>query len=213
MDHFDQDGVGSDRGGQYRLNQGSLRVFDAADAKIPVEVLAAHVAKKSDLLHHVNPSVMETLVAAVFRDFFSCEVTHCGRSHDGGVDLLLVQGDQTIPIQVKRHAKPDAVEQVKVVREMFGVLFRDGYKRGMVVSTAKRFSPEAIKEVNKVIAENRCDTFELVDLDRFAGMLRLVRNPDEQPPWLDLLPRFRSESAQQRFLAGLPAARKCGITL
>ena len=157
---------------------------------------------------------MEELVGSVFRDFFSCEVVHCGRSHDGGIDLLLIQGDTTIPIQVKRRVRPDAVELVSTVREMFSVLFRDGFRHGKVVSTAKRFSRGSLDEVEKVLANNRCESFELINLDAFLSMLDLHRG-EKLPSWLECI-GFWTEEHRTRFVTNdlgktLPPVRRRGM--
>jgi restriction system protein len=177
------DGVGSDAGGVYSLHKASLKEFISDGATTPVEVLAQHINRSEDLIRNINPTKLEELVGSVFRDFYSCEVTHCGQSHDHGIDLLLIQGEETIPIQVKRRLSPNSVEGVKVVREMFGVMFRDGYQQAKVVSTASRFSRYALAEVEKVMNEHRCESFELVNLDAFLQILNL-RQKGIPPSWI-----------------------------
>jgi hypothetical protein len=47
---------------------------------------------------------------SVFKDYFDCEVIHCGRSHDGGIDLILISADEPTVIQVKPRENPLVVE-------------------------------------------------------------------------------------------------------
>lgn len=72
-------------------------------------------------------------------DFYSCEVHHIGKSHDGGIDLLLIQNDNPTIIQVKRREFPNSVEPVKTIRELLGVSYFNDSKSCIFVSTAGSF--------------------------------------------------------------------------
>src|SRR5205085_2440194 len=86
-------------------------------------------------------------------------------------------------IQVKRRSDPSRLEGVQVVRELNGVLFREGTARGMIVTTRKGFSNNAHREVNAATGTTDRYEMHLVAFDDIVGMLQL---PDPEPyePWL-----------------------------
>lgn len=200
-------------GGRFvSLRSGVLRTFDIAHQEAPLAALREYVTKHPNQMRDIDPTSFERLVAAVFRDFQHAEVVHTGRSHDGGIDLLLVLTDNVMPIQVKRRVTPGSSEGVRTVRELFGVMFRDGYRNAAVVSSADRFSTSAKREVDQVIASGRCDRFDLVDFGRFRDLLNLTA-AETMPAWRgQLLPddsisaAIRADVAYQNYLrlTGLP---------
>lgn len=203
-------------GGRFvSLRSGILRTFDIAQQEAPLAALRDYVTKHPDQLRDINPTSFERLVAAVFRDFQHTEVIHTGRSHDGGVDLLLVLTDTVMPIQVKRRVNPRRGESVRTVRELFGVMFRDGYRNAAVVSSADRFSTAAKREVDQVIASGRCDRFDLVDFGQFRDLPNLTA-AQTVPAWRGQLladdsisAAIRADAAYQNYLrlTGFPVAK------
>jgi hypothetical protein len=101
--------------------------------------------------NQLNPRTLEHLVAEVFRcNFAPCEVTHVGRTADGGVDVVFVQGNECRwLIQVKGRQDPAASESVRTIRELVGTLVDKGVPRGIVVSTANAFSKPAQAAVRR----------------------------------------------------------------
>ena len=67
-------------------------------------------------------------------------------------------------------------EPVDTIRNMFGVMYRDQKKRSVIVSTADKFSQNAIEEVNKVIQDEIAQNIELFDLQSFLSILRQYYN-------------------------------------
>lgn len=130
---------------------------------------------------------MELVVQAVLSEHFDCEVKHVGRTADGGIDLLLVMADEVVPVQVKRRESPSAVEPVRTVREMFGVMLRDGFRRASVVTSARGFSKQALAEINQAMNRGAFDAFELVDKPSFLSMIGASRRL-AIPSWRELLP-------------------------
>ena len=93
---------------------------------------------------------------------------------DGGIDLVLRKGGQTVLVQCKRW-KVQAVG-VPIIREMFGLLTHHGASRVIVVSSG-RFTREAVSfAAGKPI--------ELVDGPALLELVRSVQKPgvaDEAP--------------------------------
>lgn len=103
-----------------------------------------------------------------------------------------------MPIQVKRRASDETTESVKVVRELFGVLFRDGFRDAAVVTTAKSFTRDAKREVDLVLKQGKCDRFELIDCDRFINLIGATAD-EIIPSWRSLL--GKDENITERLLA------------
>jgi hypothetical protein len=180
------------------LSQAILRKFSSAALDIPLEVLRQHLAKNFLDVYSVHPQTFERLIAAVLRDFFSLHrVEHCGRSHDGGIDAFVVDGEHKMIVQVKRRKSPKSAESVTTVRQVFGVLFRDELREAMIVTTADRFSAEAQEEVRGVLKRGLCDSFELVDAKRLFDMLELTQKAIK-PVWAQGLRGIVEENGEER---------------
>jgi hypothetical protein len=161
-----------------------VKQFDVSSYNAPLVALAHHLRIVSDDIFDVHFSKMEELVGAVLREHIDCEVVHCGRSGDRGIDLLLVLSNEVIPVQVKRRIHPGALEPVSTVREMLGVMFRDHYKKAILVTTAERYSKSGQRDVMDVLSSGTADQIELIDRARFASLLRqYFRVP--ALPWIE----------------------------
>lgn len=88
-----------------------------------VKQLVYEIRKDSKLLYKINPTRLEQIAQYVFSSHFNCEVEHIGQSHDGGVDLLIINSDKPILVQVKRREKASSVESVSTVRDFLGAMF------------------------------------------------------------------------------------------
>ncbi len=158
-------------GSLFGVLSATLHSYDIDSNEAPIRALRRYLEAHSEAIHSISPRKMEELTQSVLKDFFQCEVLHVGHSHDRGIDLLVVNSEYTFPIQIKRRSHPNATESVKTVREMFGVMYRDGYRRAAVVTSAKRYSREAKREVDEVLSTGRCDQFQLIDRDSFLSIL------------------------------------------
>lgn len=125
----------------------------------------------------MEPRKFEIFVQTVFRHYFDCEVRHIGKSHDGGLDLLVVTHNEGIlPVQVKRRYKEGVAESVSVIREFLGAMVSQGYKRGLFVSSAERFSRSA-KNTSKSDARSLIDyDIKLLDCGSLLSMCGLLNH-------------------------------------
>ena len=138
---------------EYTFAIGLLQRTTVGEYGGPIEGLRTYLAAHPDCLTSAEPVKVEQLVTSALRDIFDrAEVRHVGRSGDGGVDVVIARGGVAKPIvvQVKRRASTDAREGVEAIRELHGVMFRDKLSRGMVVSTASRFTAGALAESRRV---------------------------------------------------------------
>ena len=184
-----------------------LREFNGNLPKGCNEELALHIRQYPDLLHSFNATRFEKFVADVFRaNYTHAEVSHVGKSGDGGVDVLLIDAEaEQWFIQVKRRGSQKSSEGVSTIRELLGAMFVDGVRTGIVVSTVERFSPDAQGLVAK--AKKRGVAVHLVNKDSFNRMLDPVL-PDR--PWLDPISQFDWELAQ--YLADrIPSDNQLGL--
>ena len=158
------------------------------------EELAVHIRARPNLLYSFNPTHFEEFVADVFRaNYANAEVLHVGQPQDGGVDVLLidVEKEQWL-IQVKRRGSPNRTEGVSTIRDMLGAMVVEGVGRGVVVSTANRFSRNAIQAAARAKVGQYRMTVELVDSGIFNKMLDPIL-PDR--PWLQPINQLDEELA------------------
>jgi restriction system protein len=165
-----------------RNHRSILRKYSVSDKNIPIETLNQFLLKNKKSLFDIHPTQMERIVQKTLSSFYLCNVIHCGKSHDGGIDLFYVESDTPVAIQVKKHKSPSKVEPVKVIREILSAAQLKNYKEIVFVTTAHHFSKPAIKASEIAINLGIVNRFELIDFNRFVDLLNLTnRNPSE--PW------------------------------
>ena len=157
------------------LTQAILRSYDIDSKTVPIEVLNRFIAQNPEKIYGINDKKMEKLVASVFKDFMDCEIKLVGKSHDGGKDLILLNGENQTFVQVKRRTLADKVENVSCIRDLIGASIIGDANACIFVTTANHFSKPAQEAARKVVEKNILDSFELIDYQRFVDMLNLQR--------------------------------------
>lgn len=190
---------------------GEVKHYDVSSLDAPLAALRAYLSKHPRHVAHVHPTQFELLMRACLSEYCgAAEVIHTGQSGDGGVDLkmILTDGD-TYLVQVKRRSDTFRFEGVRVVRELNGVLFREGCAKGMVVTTAGGFSAAAKREAAVKTATIEKYEMRLVAFDDIVAMLRL-NHPTPYEPWLTYVNDIDVSSSKQ-FLKSLYFGREqCG---
>jgi hypothetical protein len=154
------------------VTHGVLKRYDVNSLHVPLDTLRREITRKVDLIYDLHDRKMEELVGAILKDFFpGCEVTLCGRSHDRGIDLLVVRAEQTMAVQVKRRRSASAVEPVSLVREFLGAVLLNGAQDAMFVTTADHFTSEAQSAADRAVTRSLVSKFDLINLNRFVGMI------------------------------------------
>ncbi len=179
---------------------GIAQTYAPADIDVPIRELHEFLSKKPNYLSEINPTLFEKLMADCFRlNYAPCEVIHLGGTGDGGIDLKLILGDETrYLIQIKRRANLSATEGVKVVRELNGVLFREGCAKGMVVTTAKKYSKAAHKETSIKSPTDESYEMQLLAFSDVVSMLNIQPSTPYEP-WNSHLPKgFQGKTEQLR---------------
>jgi restriction system protein len=105
----------------------------------------------------------------VLKDFMDCDVIHTGRTNDGGIDLLLLDGDAPYVVQVKRWEQRSRGEAVGAIREFLGATLIAGHNRGIYVTTAPHYTPAAIGAARQAKARKLVEKLHLVDRGRFLS--------------------------------------------
>ena len=108
---------------------------------------------------------------------------------DGGIDLILVEGEMQVAVQIKRRCRLDSVELVAPVRELLGACILAGMREAIFVTSAPRFSAGAKRAAQGATEQlmTPFTRFELVDKPRFIEMLNLVSRSEKQP-WQQHVP-------------------------
>jgi hypothetical protein len=73
------------------LAWGSLRKLDLPDVSVPMRELETYLTARFQDRFRIKPSSYEQIVASVFRDF-GYYLRVIGRSGDGGIDIVLLDG-------------------------------------------------------------------------------------------------------------------------
>lgn len=145
--------------------------------EVPLRAIRRALQSRPDVLHQIHHRKMEELVASVMSEFFvNAEVTVCGKSHDGGIDVILVMANTSIAIQVKRRTRPDCVEPVAPIREFLGACLLRGFKQCLYVTSAQHFSRMAIQEAEQAVAMQLVQRFELIEKERLLALLKSVQS-------------------------------------
>lgn len=157
------------------LTQAILRSYDIGSKSIPIEVLNKYIAENPRKIYGINDKKMEELVASVFKDFIDCEIKIVGKSHDGGKDLILLNGEKQTFVQVKRRMRDDKVENVSCIRDLIGASIIGDADACIFVTTADHFSKPAQDAAKKAVEKKILDSFDLIDYNSFISMLNLQR--------------------------------------
>lgn len=173
----------------------TLRTFDPSDYKLPVDVLREELARRPGVVHDIHSMKFEELVGGVLRDIYpDHEVRVCGRTGDGGIDLVVAAGEELIAFQVKRRISPEAVEGVRGVREFFGACMLADIDEGIYVTTADHFTKGAT-ELAQLIESRRMSRFGLVDRGFLFDLLKRTEN-SSQEPWAGVISGLRDQFSE-----------------
>lgn len=128
--------------------------------------------------HQVEKWVGDLLAAA-----YGCEAVHVGRAGDGGVDILLFDSqDGPIAVQVKHRRSDGRAEGVAVVRELRGAMVLKGLERGIVVTTADRFSTAAKEAASSSPSHSTPQAIDLINARQLLDILRVVAVEAQEGP-------------------------------
>ncbi|MDT3669114.1 MAG: restriction endonuclease [Aromatoleum sp.] len=158
-----------------------LKKYDLHSKDVPIRTLQKYLRQNFDDVIHIHDSQMEKLVQSVFSEHFSCEVEHVGKSHDGGIDLILVQSDSPTVVQVKRRRSLSHVEGVSGIRELIGATLLKGSRNCIYVSTCSKFSDPCNEAAAQAVDLGILESYTLYDFSRFSDVLKLTKSSNPEP--------------------------------
>lgn len=189
---FSSDDIGDGlRANSSELTQAILRIYDDDDKSVPIDILNKYIAQNPEKIYGIHDKKMEELVASVFKDFMDCDINIVGKSHDGGKDLILVNGDKQTFVQVKRRTQASKVEPVSSIRDLIGASVIGDADACVFVTTADHFSKPAKDAAQKVVEKKILNSFDLIDYRRFVDILKLQR--ENYPKEWEQLLRIKGE--------------------
>lgn len=168
---------------------GCLQHFKSPE-NIPTDSLVTYLALQRVRLRDLSPALFERLVGEFLKsEWKACEVVHvgcAGGSGDDGVDFVLIREDDEYLVQVKHHPrylrnKTSIKEGVKFVRELNGVLYREGKAKGLFVTAADGYTQAAQNEVKKT--RKNVIGYDLVLLERLDINRWIARQAGNVSPW------------------------------
>jgi hypothetical protein len=167
---------------------GILREFDPFALDAPMSAAREFLARHPKHLARFDPYRFEDLMLACLRDAHpDAEIVKLGGRRDGGIDLKLALTDTgPVLIQLKLRTRDfTSPEGVDVVRSLHGVMLREQIFRGMIISTAPRFTADAHKEAQAVERHLEGYSMDLLPLADVIDLLQLKREPPTLLPWSD----------------------------
>ena len=153
-----------------RIFQGgaSLKELDLKGIKTPLNEVRSFLLSKYESRYEINPRLFEETVASVFESFgYQTWIT--AYSGDGGIDIILNDGNSTVGVQVKRYKRAIAVEQI---RSLAGALLLRGITNGIFVTTSS-FQSGALSTAEGY--QEKGYKIELLDANRFYDALKLTK--------------------------------------
>lgn len=191
------DGGNGTAAGPARVRRPVLKLLEALGTEVTVHAIRKTLRTSPDVLHYIHHKKMEELVASVISEvYFDTPVTVCGRSRDGGIDMVLDPAETPIAVQVKRRTKPGSVEGVAPVREFLGACLLRGFTQCLYVTSAMQFSRMARREAERAVAMQLVERFDLIERDRLLALLdagdRGVLHGGKFPRWENLVPLPRA---------------------
>jgi restriction system protein len=190
VEHFDPK-----NDGRFTYEIGTLSVltqFEAGKQDLPLPVLARELERRPNVLYDIHSKKFEQLVGAICSEFSRVKAHVVGRSGDRGIDVVLLDGERRVAIQVKRRLDETRSEGVREVREFLGAMVSEGFRRGILVTTADHFTPAALATRDRAVELNAVDEFELVDVRRFYEMFRAK---GERLPWINRIASLKRKLA------------------
>lgn len=164
--------------------RGVAKQYEVEALDVPLADLRRFLRRHPTHLAHVNPVVFEELIAECLKSAFpNSELVKVGGNRDRGIDLMLFNtfGEKYL-VQIKRRSNIDRNEGVEVVRQLNGVVFRENAAKGLVVTTARNYTRDAIQET-WVKSDN--GIWQSIDLLGYEDITKWLNLPSHMPyePW------------------------------
>ncbi|WP_315783186.1 restriction endonuclease [Bradyrhizobium sp. SZCCHNPS1003] len=145
---------------------------------VPIEQLRVHLARFWEQRKHITAQQAEDLVASVLREHYAGDIlrlTANANAPDGGIDLFISNRDGQVQraVQVKRRITHD-VEAVTEVRNFVGAMLLSGVDHGIFVTTAARYTSDALAVAKNTNLSKHRLSLELIDGERLLELLEFA---------------------------------------
>lgn len=181
-------GLGGFRNGEPQAaRRGVAKFYDIGALDVPVADLRRFLIKHPHHISNVNPYAFEELVADCMRSAFTnCDIIKVGGRKDRGIDLIIIStsGEKYLA-QIKRRSNINKSESVHVVRQLNGVLFRENVAKGLVVTTARKYTADATKETWVTTPHGEEGAWQSIELYGFEDIVKWLDLPpcEDDEPW------------------------------
>ncbi|MRG48657.1 hypothetical protein GFS24_26315 [Chitinophaga sp. SYP-B3965] len=145
--------------------------------------LAKEIESKKESLYSMSPYKFEQFIGSILGDFYDCEVNYIGQTNDDGIDLILLMSEEPTLVQVKRRASPLTTEGVNVVKHFFASMYGTNASKGILVSTAQKFSKTAMGWLEKNDVKRANISIDLVDMNRLLEIITSVNKTNKLSGW------------------------------
>jgi len=172
-----------------------IKKYNIDDKNIPIAHLSNYLRNQPEKIPDVHTIAFEKLIQDFIKDVYRpIELIHIGQPHDGGKDLYgILSNDEPFFVEVKRRKNNKKVESIDTVRKLIGVMVHDGVKKGIVVSSAKGFSPKA-KELALPKSNSLTNyALDLISFDEIAKWLKIRKNEDNKYYRKIIKPKYLEE--------------------
>ena len=159
------------------ITEKSLRQFELSDPRIALDELASHLQRHYSDVSLLSPRRFEELVTEIFKNM-GWYTTLSQQSHDGGVDIYLVEKDgkgQAI-VECKRFRNKVGIG---IVDRLLGVQLAIGCRTAFLVTTSEFTSPARRRVESPNIVGSGFE-LTLIDASRLTEMLNVLNA--ELPP-------------------------------
>lgn len=178
----------------------------AAELRRQYRALVYHQQKELQQIRALRWQDFEVFVAEFFRRRGYEVVPRIGEGADGGIDMILHKDGRTVAVQCKQY-RNESVD-VKIVRELYGVMKDRGIAHGYVV-TSGWFSDDA-----KAFAGGKDLELCLIDGERLFCMvqqLRPLHDDSVQDP--AARPTMVTQILESALVLKPPPCPDCGATM
>jgi len=176
-----------------------IKKFSFNDKDLPTAELAKYLKQNPHSMVNTHFSAFEKLVCSLMKEFYGpTEFIHVGRPKDGGKDLIGVFNDKiTTFVEVKKRENIFSCESVRTVRNLLGVMTHEGVEKGIVVTTADRFSKEAHSlsvPKEESLANYNLELISFKDIKSWLNISRVSSSPS----WEGVIEPYYCEDEYER---------------
>jgi hypothetical protein len=126
-----------------------IREFDITDFTAPAEGTLAWLRVHDNDRFRTHPRALERVVQHILGEYLDCELCLTKATRDGGLDLYGYDSNSgKFIVEVKRYGPKNKID-VRIVREVAGVLLRENAHKGLIITTST-FTPDARTEAGRL---------------------------------------------------------------